>query len=465
MKKSVSLLTKLSLSYLAVAMFLIACVSFFSNFFLTKQFEAYVMRQQEAENAELASQTAARYDEVSKSYSITGLETIGMDALERGMILRVTDASGAVVWDAMVHNNGLCHQMLQSMAERMESRYSGFQGQYEEKDYPLVSGTVNIGTASVGYYGPFYFSESDAMFIGTLNRALIGIGIGSLLFALVLGLIMARRVAKPVISAKRAAESIAQGHYDVRLHTVTGTKELDALGQAINKLSEELSRQETLRRQLTADVAHELRTPLTTLQGNMEAFMDGIWQPTSERLKSCHEETLRLNRLVGDLERLSRLEAGSDELRLSEFNLMELATHVLTVLEPAAAEKGVLLKAEGESVVLKADSDKLTQVLMNLMHNALRHTGAGGRITVRVSREQAHAILVVEDSGEGIPKEHLPHVFDRFYRVDPSRNAGSGGSGIGLAIVRAIVLMHGGTIGVESEKGRFTRFTVRLPLS
>ena len=465
MKKSVSLSAKLSLSYLAVALFLIACVSFFSNFFLTKQFEAYVIRQQEAENAGLASRTAAQYDEGSKNYDITGLETIGMDALERGMILRVTDASGAVVWDAMVHNNGLCHQMLQSMAERMENRYSGFQGQYEEKDYPLVSGTVNIGTASVGYYGPFYFSENDAVFIGTLNRALIGIGIGSLLFALVLGFLMARRIAKPLISAKRAAENIAQGHYDIRLHTATGTNELNALAQAINKLSEELFNQESLRRQMTADVAHELRTPLTTLQGNLEAFMDGIWQPTPERLKSCHEETLRLNRLVGDLERLSRLETGSDTLRLSQVNLKELAAHVLTVFEPAAVEKGVMLRVEGDALVLSADSDKLTQVLMNLTHNALRHTNSGGSVIVRLSREQAYAVLTVDDNGEGIPKEHLPYVFDRFYRVDPSRSAGSGGAGIGLAIVRAIVLMHGGTIRVESEKGCFTRFIVRLPLS
>ena len=463
--KNYSLKLKLSLSYVLVALLLVASVGLFSNFFLRQQFEQYIIRQQDDRNRQAAAQVAAQYQPDSGQYDAHGLDEVGMQALEDGMILKVTDAAGTTVWDAMVHNQGLCVQMLQSMAESMQSRYSNFEGAYEEKSYPVVADGQTVGSVAVGYYGPFYFSENDTIFLNTLNTALAVIGVLALAFAVAVGLYMARRISRPIAQTANATMRIASGDYTAKIGDSSHTREIARLTDAVNSLAEKLAGQDAMRKRLTADVAHELRTPLSSLQGHIEAFQDGIWAPDEEHLAACHAEVIRLSRLVKDLERLANLEDGSAVLEKTEFGLKDMISGISLGLRAVCLKKGVDLSVQGEEVVIFGDSGKLGQVVANLISNSLRHTPEGGHIRVNIGQTDNMTLVTVEDDGEGIPPEHLPHIFERFYRADPSRSQLSGGAGIGLAIAKAVVDMHDGRIRVESKPGQGARFEIELPLS
>lgn len=461
--RSYPLKLKLSLSYALVALLLVALVSLFSNILLQQQFEQYVIRQQESKNAQAVAQVAALFDAGSGRFDGSGLDEVGMRALEDGLILKVADASGRTVWDAMMHNKGMCVRMLQSMADTMQTRYRNFEGAYEEKNYPVMVDAETAGTVTVGYYGPFYFSENDALFLQTLNNALIIIGMLSLAFAVAVGVFMARRLSRPITQTAGAAIRIAAGDYSVRIEDNSHTRETVRLTGAVNSLAEKLAGQDLLRKRLTADVAHELRTPLSSLQGYIEAFQDGVWTPDDKHLAVCHTEVLRLGRLVGDLERLANLEGGSASLEKTEFELKNMISGIVLGFKAAGLKKGVCIEVQGGEVTLNADSGKLGQVISNLISNSLRHTPEGGHIRIGIGQSDENISITVEDDGEGIPPEHLPHIFERFYRADSSRSNLSGGAGIGLAIVKAIVDMHGGQIRAESEPGRGARFVIGLP--
>lgn len=464
--KKTSLKVKLSVSYAFLALLLVASVSLISNVFLRSQFEQYMIRQQEAKNREIVDQISQQMMQAASEKSRQqALETVGVSALERGVIVKVYDLSGNVLWDAMVHNNGFCQQMLKNMAAEMQSRSPNFKGQYEEKSYDLYSGINKTGTAKIGYYGPFYYTSSDAEFIDTLNRVLLAVGFCSLIFAVLLGFYMASRISSPIARAIGAAESIAKGNFKNKIPAASSTKELDSLTASINRLSDELQNQEALRKRLTTDIAHELRTPLAALQGNMEALIDGVWEPGRERFESCLEEILRLGRLVSDLERLAELEDQNSSLNLSETDLKKLAENAAGSFQAEALKKRIAVAVTGPSVVIQADSDKVSRILVNLLSNAVKYTPEGGSVRIDLSRRDQSAVIRVEDTGAGISEEDLPYIFERFYRTDRSRNSRSGGAGIGLTIVKAIVELHRGRILVHSEVGKGTAFEVVLPAS
>lgn len=462
--KKLSLKYKLSISYGFLALLLVASVSLISNLFLRSQFEQYVIRQQDAKNKEIVSQISQQMIQNPPGKDRQqALETVGVNALERGVIVKVYDCSGSILWNAMVHNGGFCQQMLKNMAAEMQSRSPNFKGQYEEKSYSLYSGVKQLGTASIGYYGPFYYTSNDAEFINTLNRLLFLIGIGSLLLAAVLGFYMSSRISSPIVRVIGAAENIAKGNYHDKIPSASSTEELDRLTASINRLSDELQNQEALRKRLTTDVAHELRTPLTALQGNMEALIDGIWEPDQKRFESCLEEILRLSRLVSELERLAELENEDSALKLSETNLKELAQRAADSFQAETLKKQISITIEGPPVVIQADADKISRIFINLISNAVKYTPTGGSVKVSLSGESGKALICVEDTGVGISEEDLPYIFERFYRTDRSRNSHTGGAGIGLTIVKAIVEMHRGKISVLSKVGSGTKFQILFP--
>jgi signal transduction histidine kinase len=278
---------------------------------------------------------------------------------------------------------------------------------------------------------------------------------------------MARRITVPLQRVVRATQAIVRGRRDVQITEKAGLRELDGIAAAVNDLSRGLRDQESLRKQLTADVAHELRTPLATLQGHLEAMLDGIWKPDAERLAGLHEEILRLNRLVSSLEDLARYEGDSRSLRRSELDLSALVEGIVRNHEAQFRAKGVALRFEpdGRARPLLADPDRLSQAVINLLSNALKFTPAGGEVVVRVACGPEGGEIRVADSGIGIGPEELPRVFERFYRVDSSRARATGGTGIGLSIAKAIVEAHGGVISAASQPGRGTEFLIHLPVS
>jgi two-component system sensor histidine kinase BaeS len=391
------------------------------------------------------------------------IENIGVSALDNGLIVQVKDASDNVVWNVLEHNHGKCISMLNSINENMMSRYPNWKGEYVTEDYPIMSDFKRVGTVNIGYYGPFYYTESDLDFINSLNIVFVGVGAIALVISVVLANIIARGISRPIGNVIKTAQNISRGSFSHKVLEQSSTKEIQTLTDTINDMADILQHQEQLRKKLTADVAHELRTPLATLQSHLEAMIDGIWEADTARLKSCHDEIIRISRLVGDMEKLAKYESQSLNLNKTEFDLAELIKGVSLNFEKELLDKNISLNISDESVLVFADRDKISQVVINLMSNSIKYTGEGGLIELEVLDKQKEAVFIVRDTGIGIEQEHLQNIFERFYRVDSSRSRITGGSGIGLAITKAIVEAHGGTIEVNSKVGEGTEFIVTLP--
>jgi signal transduction histidine kinase len=353
--------------------------------------------------------------------------------------------------------------ILEHMASNMQSYNSNFQGGYEEKTYPILADGLQAGSVDVGYYGPYFYSDSDLQFLDSLNSLLIGAAAFSLLACLLVGAAMARRIARPIAQVVHTAGSIAGGDLSVRLYEESSTREIVELHDSISTLAASLRHQEDLRKRLTADVAHELRTPLATLQSHVEAMMDGIWEPDKERLRSFHEEIVRLSKMVGDLEKLAFYEGRDLALHYERFDISALAERLLVNFEGAFNNKNVAIRFMGQEQFLVADKDKISQILVNLLSNALKYTPSGGEVAVGVEGEPGEVRVSVKDTGIGIPEEDISFVFERFYRTDKSRNRMTGGRGIGLAIAKSITAAHGGMITVQSRRNAGSTFVLKLP--
>jgi signal transduction histidine kinase len=256
---------------------------------------------------------------------------------------------------------------------------------------------------------------------------------------------------------------MSNGDYDARMEEKTDTLELDELMRSVNQLARSLNRQEKLRKQLTADVAHELRTPLTNMATHIEAMLEGVWEPTQERLASCHEEIRRISKLVRDLENLARVESENFKLDRTQVDLLELTEKTLRHFEADIVARKLNVSVEGSCPRVWIDRNRLQQVLTNLFSNAVKYTPPNGTLRVALSDTGGSVFLVVEDNGIGISENELPFIFERFYRADKSRARSSGGSGIGLAVVKSIVTAHGGKVEVESRLNEGSRFRVILP--
>jgi signal transduction histidine kinase len=230
-----------------------------------------------------------------------------------------------------------------------------------------------------------------------------------------------------------------------------------------NHLANALSEQDNVRKRITTDAAHELRTPLTAVSSHLEAMIEGVWETTPERLRSCYEEVMRLSSLVADLERLARIENENLVLDKARVDLLEIVGAVGENLRAEIAKKNLSLLIEGDSSFIDADKDRLYQVFTNLLSNAIKYTPEGGHIRLAVEDSAKSGVVYTEDDGIGIPEKELPLVFERFYRTDESRNRKTGGAGIGLAIVKSIVAAHGGTVEARSVNGPGSRFVVTLP--
>jgi len=248
---------------------------------------------------------------------------------------------------------------------------------------------------------------------------------------------------------------------------VRSQDELGQLAESFNQMSSDLSRATRLRRQMTADIAHDLRTPLTVITGYIEALRDGDLQPSSARFDAMHDEAQHLKRLVQDLRTLSLADAGELSLNCQPVSVPELLDRVATAHRHQAEQQQINIEVLPADALpdLEVDFDRMVQVLGNLVSNALRYTPEGGKIILS-AQEQSNAVLLqVQDTGNGIPPAELPHIFNRFYRADKSRQQNEGESGLGLAIARAIVQAHGGSISAESEVGQGTTFQILLPSS
>lgn len=302
---------------------------------------------------------------------------------------------------------------------------------------------------------------------GIINMLVPGrlavVGIISIVFAAIAGIILAGKISVPVKAATRAAKDIARGNYNNRINTDICTMELSELGNAVNHMAESLDNQEMLRRRLTSDVAHELRTPVANVSSNIEAIIEGVLEPTNERLSSCYNELERITGIITELEKLRQIEGENMILHIGHVDIYELAKEVKLIFENEMSKKNIRCDIIGEHIDVCVDKDKMSQVLNNLISNAVKYTDNYGNIQITVIQENENVVITVKDNGCGIDDNDIQYIFERFYRTDKSRNRSTGSAGIGLTITRAIVQLHGGTIHVESKKGVGSLFKVTIP--
>jgi two-component system OmpR family sensor kinase len=299
-----------------------------------------------------------------------------------------------------------------------------------------------------------------------LSRLLLLLALGGGAVAIVFSIVASRSLTAPLSRLAAAAHDIGARNFGHRVE-LAGSEEVREVAQAFNEMAAQLQEAESLRRNLVADVAHELRTPLSVLQGNLRAILDDVYALDKEEIARLYTQTRLLSRLVNDLHDLAQAEAGQLSLTRLPTDLGALLRETVETYQPVAEESEVTLRlaVAANLPIVEVDAARITQVLHNLLANALRHTPAGGMITVGGAATSDTLHVTVQDSGEGIAPEHLPHIFDRFYRLDRSRTRDTGGAGLGLAIVRAIVRAHGGEVRVASAGvGQGATFTVELPV-
>jgi signal transduction histidine kinase len=308
----------------------------------------------------------------------------------------------------------------------------------------------------------------EAVFLGSVNRWLLAGVIAAAVVAIILATALSRRILRPVEALTDAARRMEKGDLSQRVAVQTND-EIGELAHAFNSMSDGLARLEQLRRNMVTDVAHELRTPLSNIRGYLEALQDGVTEPSPEVIGSLHDEAMLLTRLVNDLQELALAEAGQLKLVLQPTVVEQIVSQVVSVMQPTAAAKDLTLQANVQQNLppVMADPGRVAQVLQNLINNAMSYTAAGGTITVNASpaASAAEVQLSVRDTGIGIAAEHLPFVFDRFYRVDQSRTRATGGAGLGLTIVKQLVEAHGGHVWAESTLGQGSTFSFTLPVA
>jgi two-component system sensor histidine kinase BaeS len=329
---------------------------------------------------------------------------------------------------------------------------------------PIVVDGQRVGTLLLP--GGEWLTVEQESFLGRVQLALAVSGGGALVVALVLGALLVRGITRPLRQLSAASRSIAAGDLDTRV-LVRSSDEIGQLAAAFNQMAADLGRAEGARRQQAADVAHELRTPLTVIQGHLEALADGIFPAAPEALDPALEQARLLARLVEDLRTLSLAEAGQLALNPVPTDVGGWVSGVVAGFRALAADREVSLGVEiaNDLPPVRVDPERMAQVLGNLLDNALRHTPEGGQVAVRAARGDGGVVVSVSDTGPGVPPDHLPHLFDRFWRGDPSRSRRTGGSGLGLAIARRIVEAHGGRIWAELVADGGLRVSFCLPVT
>ena len=319
---------------------------------------------------------------------------------------------------------------------------------------------ITSDPATEPYVTPFLKLSSS------INRSLLLGGSLAIGIALLLTFVLSRRMTSPIEVLAKAARRLGHGDLSQRVR-LQGESEVTALAEAFNSMAADLEYAEQLRRNMVADVAHELRTPLSNIQGYLEAIRDGVVEPDAAAIRSLSEETYLLSRLVNELQELSLAEAGELKLVYQAEDITNLVKQAVTPWQPqlTAGEISLSLELPDNLPLVTIDWQRVNEVLHNLLKNAVAHTPKGGAINVAAGAKGKWVEVSVSDTGEGIPAEDLPHIFERFYRVDKSRARATGGSGLGLTIAKRLIEAHGGTIAVQSKLGEGSRFSFTLPVA
>ena len=445
-----SLRFRMTVAFTLVLALALGSVSFYVGLAAQREAERFQKEVEEARAARVEQLVSRLYGSRLASPDLqTAIEQAGN---LYGWRIVVSDPMGNVVGDS---------HMRSGAPMRMKGSRIRF--------FPVLNDGREVGSVQLNLGGvpevapePSFFRLASALKKSLLWTGLVAGAGGILLISLV-----SRQVLGPVMVLTSAARRLGQGDLSQRVPT-SSRDEVGQLGRTFNSMAEGLEMAEQQRRSLMADVAHELRTPLSNVQGYMEAVRDGLLQPDTDTMDTLHQQVLHLSHLVEDLRLLALAESGALRLDLEPDSLEELLRRSIEAVRPRAEARGLSLSldVQAEFPLVEMDRTRIAQVVGNLLENAILHTPEGGGVTVAAEViGDATAMVTVADTGEGIPQEDLAHVFERFYRADPSRSRATGGVGLGLTIARQLVEAHKGTIRAESAPGKGSRLIFELPLA
>lgn len=326
---------------------------------------------------------------------------------------------------------------------------------YETID--IKSNNIIVGTMEIEYYGPYYYLDVDIIYFKTLNNILGIVSVIFIFLSVIMGILISRTISRPI-------NKVAKGKYSDRITYNSKILEMDNLINSVNIMAEKLEKQDEFRNNLTKDVYHEIKTPITIVSSHLEAIVDGVWQPTEDRISSIYEEIQRLSRLIKSMETLSYFdeEKIKDKLHIQSINIEELIKNIVYNFEKELLDKNISLKLNISSCIIKGDKDKLSQAIINILSNSIKYSSEKGNIEIWNKVENNEVLIGIKDDGIGISENHLPYIFDRFYRIDKSRDRLTGGYGIGLAITYGIIKAHGGTIKAYSKPLEGSEFIIKL---
>jgi len=441
---------RLSITFAVIIVVTVGAIYFLVSQRLAVEVEYYEQISEQYRSDQIPNRLRAHY--LSQSLSWEGVQSVVEETASiSGAHIILTDADTVVIADS---------------EGKLLGQY------YYNPDLPGSDLTMPWSTEILGkvyiisdpeadpYVAPFRrLSES-------INRFLLLGGAVAIVIALILTFVLSRRMSSPIGVLASAARRLGRGDLSQRVQ-FKGKGEVGELAQAFNSMAADLEHAEQLRRNLVADVAHELRTPLSNIQGYLEAIRDRVMKPNVATIRSLNEETALLSRLVDELQELSLAEAGELKLVYQAEDIASVVKQAVISWQPQVAAKEISLSLDLPDNLppVNIDRQRVNEVLYNLLENAVAHTHRGGTINVAAMTQGDWVEVCVSDTGEGIPAEDLPNIFERFYRVDRSRARATGGSGLGLTIAKRMVEAHGGQITVQSELGKGSSFSFTLPIA
>lgn len=461
-KKYISLNSQILIAFSVIVTLITIIISIFINSSFKSVFSKYVDENNKDEVNHLVFDLQNVYD--NDKWDLENIKLLGEDAIRKGIALEVYNKNGDLVWSVFEDEKLLSNQRLNTIKKNMKSINQNWNGKLKEYKFDIYDDKNLVGYERIIHYDSIYYMEDDLEFLNIMNKFMIFISIVAVISVIIISAIISKSISNPIKNVSKIAKVIGSGNYKNRLNYKSNIKEVNELTKSIDMLSEELNKQELLRKQLTTDIAHELRTPVTNIQGHLDAIIDGIWDPTPERLTSIREEVQRLGKLIGSIKNLSTFDSSLSQLNKTKTNLSDFIKNITYTYESKALEKNIKIEYELNEVFAYVDKEKFSQVIVNILVNAIKYTNYGGTILIKVENYDDSINISIKDNGIGIPKEELHYIFERFYRVDKSRSKDTGGIGVGLAISKAIVSEHGGDILVYSEFGQGSEFVIKLPV-
>lgn len=444
---------RLSRYFIVVALLSVGFIALVSNTAITLFFSDYLQKTRSNDDLKAVQYVERLYND---GLTASALMSIMHYAHSESITIRLRDANNNIVWSSGPNDRMMHHDADGRVASDDTLVY---------RSYSLAPQGYEIGTVDVGRARSVISSLEDKGFLKAINGILLASFLFSLVIAFFLSSRLSRKFLRPVYLLKENARLIEDGEFGRLNEVKTSTYELQDLALSVKRLAQKLEDQDLIRKRMTSDMAHELRTPLSTLQSHFEAFLDGVWEPDLERLSIVHSEITRLSSLVGELLDLSVIESGGASLNKKVISLSELLQDVVENFDSLFAAKSIRLEVGIRSNVwFLGDEERLKRVVINLLSNAYKYSNEEDEVKISLDRLEGEIRIVIEDSGIGIPARDLPHIFERFYRSDLSRSRGTGGTGIGLTLTKALVEAHGGRIDVESEEGRGTKVVIRFPV-